>query len=228
MMSPKTLLQVEESDVCKKHLDLFGAKLSHAYRHHSLVMDNGDVDNTSSVHQRESFRNYYSEEYCVGHHFTLLDYSNVSKSNSRIALDCSVRQRFVTPSRAKSEDLTNFSVYFYPHGYFTPLTLYGSYVGVQSCDVRLKVTRSRTDLQPMKVDVTLVLFGKQNSLKYAAFTHNCTLIFSKGNHTHNMNMTLDLEDLKKENSPYLVDRNLEGTIFLKIQDVGEHLIPEKH
>nr|KAG5711220.1 hypothetical protein BaRGS_004864 [Batillaria attramentaria] len=224
MMPPKSLLQVENSSLYRDHQQRFSGKLNHAYRRHSLVMDGGDETTSTSDSPREAYRNYYCEEYCLSHAFSLNGYADISKIESRITLDCSTRQRFVAPSRAKSEDLTLFSVYFFPRGYFTTLTIYGSYMGRQNNDVTLKVIRRRPDLLPMKVDVTLVLFGRQNGVKYAAFTHSCSMVFTKDNHTLSVEKFLDINSLMKENSPYLVDGNMEGTIFLKIQDVGNHLV----
>lgn len=224
MMPPKALLQVEQSTLYQNYQHLFSGKLNHAYRRHSLVMDGDDDPEENPVMPREPYRNYYSEEYCLSHRFNLKSYAEVNKIESRITLDCSTRRRFVCPSRARSDDLTLFSVYFFPRGYFTTLTIYGSYMGRQTSDVTLKVIRRRPDLQPMKVDITIVLFGKQNGVKYAAFTHSCSMVFTKDNHTLSVEKFVDINDLMKENSPYLVEGNMEGTIFLKIQDVGEHLL----
>lgn len=224
MMSPKSLLHIERSSLYQEQKLLFAGKLNHAYRRHSLVMDDGDDGNTREAVPREAFRNYYSEEYCLNHQFCLKSYAEINKIDSRITLDCSTRQTFVSAARAKADDMTLFSVYFFPRGYFTTLSIYGSYMGRQNNDVTLKVIRRRPDLLPMKVDVTLMLHGRQNGMKYVAFAHSCSMVFSKENHTLSVEKFLDIEDLLKENSPYLVEGNMQGAVFLKIQDVGEHLL----
>ncbi|XP_076445744.1 BTB/POZ domain-containing protein 17-like [Babylonia areolata] len=231
MMPPKHLLRVEQSSLCTDHKDLFADKLNLAYRKHSLAMDEEDAsaDDDASPSTRvapEPYRNYTSEVYCVSHKFSLPGYATINKIDSRISLDCKARHRFVSSSRERQEDMTLFSVYFFPRGYFTTLTIYGSYMGRQTGDVTLKVIRRRPDLPPMKVEVTLMLLGKQNQLKYAALTHSWCMTFSKESHTLSVEKFVAVEKLMEENSPYLVDGTLEGTIFLKVQDVGNHLLDQ--
>ena len=225
-MAPKSLLQVEQSSLYIDHKDLFADKLNLAYRKHSLAMDEEDLTSGDALQGREPYRNYQSDEYCLGHQFSLLGFVSINKIDSRISLDCKARHRYVSPSRERLEDTTLFSVYFFPRGYFTTLTIYGSYMGRQTSDVTLKVIRRRPDLQAMKVDITLVLMGKQNEVKYAAFTHTWSMIFSKDCHTMSVDKFLDLDKLMEEKSPYLVEGALEGTVFLKIQDVGPHLLQD--
>ena len=233
MMPPKLLLQVEQSSLYIDHKTLFADKVNQAYRRHSLAMDDeepagGDAPASSSLCQDlEEYRNYKSEEYCLSHQFSLPGYATVNKIDTRITLDCKARHKFVLPGRTREEDQTLFSVYFFPRGYFTTLTIYGSYMGRQNNDITLKLIRRRPDLEPMKVDVTLVLMGKQNDLKYAAFTHSWSMVFTKDNHTLSVDKFLLMDKLMEENSPYLVEGTLEGTIFLKIQDVGSHLLETK-
>ncbi|KAL8593749.1 hypothetical protein ACOMHN_032355 [Nucella lapillus] len=236
MMQPKSLVQVEQSPLCTDHKELFAPHLHLAYRTHSLAMDDLDLPgndpdpadpSADPIRQaREPYRNYTSDMYCVGHKFRLPGYATINKIESRISLDCKVRHRFVSSSRERQEDMTLFSVYLFPRGYFTTLTIYGSYMGRQTNDATLKVIRRRPDLLPMKVEVTLTLLGKRNDLQYAAFTHSWPMTFSKENHTLSMEKFVEVEKLMEKDSPYLVDGTLEGTIFLKIQDVGSHLLEE--
>lgn len=233
MMPPKLLLQVEQSSLYVDHKALFTDKVNQAYRRHSLAMDDeepagGDAPASSSLCQDlEEYRNYKSEEYCLSHQFSLPGYASVNKIDTRITLDCKARHKFVLPGRTREEDQTLFSIYFFPRGYFTTLTIYGSYMGRQNNDITLKLIRRRPDLEPMKVDVTLVLMGKQNDLKYVAFTHSWSMVFTKDNHTLSVDKFLLMDKLMEEKSPYLVEGTLEGTIFLKIQDMGSHLLETK-
>ena len=248
MMPPKLLLQVEQSSLYVDLKHLFADKLHLAYRRHSLAMDDqdptaagkggggggGDTSSPTSsspplllLQDLEGYRNYKSEEYCLSHAFSLPGYANVNKIDTRVTLEVKARHKLVSSSRARQEDQTLFSVYFFPRGYFTTLTIYGSYMGRQTHDVTLKVIRRRPDLEPMAVDVTLVLRGKQNDLKYAAFTHSWSTLFTKDNHTLSVDKFLAADKLMEEDSPYLVDGALEGTVFLKIQDVGSHLLEAK-
>lgn len=223
LIPPRSLTLVEKSELFKQHQTLFETKLNHAYRRHSLVMDCEDSDKITPLIPQELYRNYTNGDYCVHYPFTLANYAGVNKIDSRIVVHCSSRQTFVSSLRAKTEDDVIFSVYFYPRGYFTTLALYSSYMSRQSNDITLKVIRQKP-LPPMKVDVTLLLFGKKNGVKYAAFTHNCSMVFTKENSTLSVEKFLSLDSLMKEDSPYLVDSNLEGNIFVKIQDAGDHLL----
>ncbi|KAK7108010.1 BTB/POZ domain-containing protein 17-like isoform X2 [Littorina saxatilis] len=230
MMPPKLLVLVEKSSLYVDHKQLFAEKLNQAFRRHSLALEDeepamGDAPLFQS--QREEYRSYTSDDYLLSHKFSLPGYVNINKIDTRISLDCQARRKFVSSSRVKVDDQTLFSVYFFPRGYFTTLTIYGSYMGRQTNDVTLKVIRRRPDLEPMKVDVTLMLTGKKNDMKYAAFTHTWTTIFTKDNHTLSVDKFLLVDKLMEENSPYLVDGALQGTIFLKIQDVGSHLVEAK-
>lgn len=239
MMSPKELLKIEQSSLYQDHKVMFCDKVSQAYRTHSLslIRDDDTVPSLSSAGDtdgsvtnrlgQEPYRNYRSEPYVVAHRFNLSDFVKVQKVDTRISLEVQAMHKFIVPDRMRPEDLTHFSAYFYPKGYFTTITLYGSYMSRQNSDLTLKVIRRRPDLVPMKVEVTLLLKGKKHNLNYAAFSQSWTFVFTKENNTLSVDKFLSADCLADQGSPYLVDGSLQGTLFLKIQDVGAHLVKVK-
>ncbi|XP_067676062.1 BTB/POZ domain-containing protein 17-like isoform X1 [Haliotis asinina] len=218
MILPKNLLTIESSPLCSKYTEHFAEKLNQAYRHHSLMMDCGDV-----CENREQFRNYYSKEYHLCFPFLLENYQGINKINSRITVECHARTHYM-PSNQSQDSCTEFTAYFFPRGFYNTITLYGTYMNRQSDATTFKLCRKFSDQTALKADVTLVLYGRKNSVRYIAYTFNMSHLFGKESSTLAIENIIDLDKLLQEDSPYLIDGNLDGKLFVKIQDMGPHLL----
>ncbi|KAK6187647.1 hypothetical protein SNE40_005626 [Patella caerulea] len=220
MILPKNLLLIESSELCHDYPELFKERLNSAYRHHSL-----SVDCEEMIKSNEPYRNYYGDEYKICYPFKLKDYRSTPRIDSKISVKCQVPLRFVSPSHHMSDNQSiPFQVYFYPQGFFSVITLYGSYIGRRTDKTSLRVLHRSPIEVPTKVHVTLVLYSLKNSFKYISFTHTSEHLLTKDhNFESKIENVIDVDHFG-ENSPYLIDGDLEGKIFIKIEDVGDHLV----
>ncbi|ESO89187.1 hypothetical protein LOTGIDRAFT_229085 [Lottia gigantea] len=221
MILPKHLLMIESSNLCQDFNNLFKEKLNQAYRHHSLAVDCAEVGKSI-----EPYRNYCSDIYKICHPFSLHEYKDCQRIDSKITIRCQIPPRFISPNHPNCDkDSAMFHVYFYPKGFFSIITLYGSYVGRRNDGTTLKVVNRMPYEVPIKIHITLVLYSLLNSVKYVSFTHNSHHLLTKQN---NFEDTVDnVIDIKKlaDDSQYLINGALEGKIFIKVEDMGEHLGP---
>ena len=216
MIPPKNLLQIEGSDLCSTNRPVFTDKLNKAYRHHSLLFDQVDMESGE-----EKFRNYSSELYGLCNDMSLLNYLSIGKIESKISKTISVPLQFVSQGNSKKQNLVNFEVSFWPKGYFTTFTLYGNHMGRQSDCTTLAIRRVSPSkpLPPMEATITLIIYGMKNGIKYVAFTYTKSHTFTQESNVLNEDNIIPLKSLTLENSPFLINGNLDTKIFIKIQKV---------
>ncbi|KAK3576493.1 hypothetical protein CHS0354_034168 [Potamilus streckersoni] len=220
MIPPKQLLQIEESPLCLSHRSHFSEKLSLAYRHHSLLFDQ-----VESAANDEPFRNYTAEEYGIYHDFSLLNYTSVSKIESKIFHKFSVPLRFISQAAQKNpSQMVSFEVTFYPKGYYTTFNLYGHHIGRQTDNVGLHIRRTSTEklVLPVMGIITFIIYGMNNGVRYVAFTHTMKHIFTQDDNAPMEEKDIfPLKNLTQDNSPYLINGNLDAKVFIKVQNVVE-------
>lgn len=76
----------------------------------------------------------------------------------------------------------------------------------------------------MLVEATLQLYSKKNDLRYVGLTVSQSHIFTQKSPDLVVENVLDLARLKSEDSPFIVEGCLSGAVFIKVQQVGEHLL----
>lgn len=76
---------------------------------------------------------------------------------------------------------------------------------------------------PMLVEATLQLYSKKKELKFVGLTMSQSHIFSNKNPDLVVENVLDLSRLKSKDSPFIVEGSLTGAVFIKVQQVGDHL-----
>ena len=219
MILPNKLLEIEDSDLCREHKEAFSEKLNKAYRHHSLLYD--QVELWKDV---ENFRNYSADLYGLCHDMSMLNYDQVDKIASRIYKTISVPLLFISKNYPRRErKMVEFEVNFWPKGFYTTYTLYGSHMGKQSDCTTLTVRRTgSTD----KIDavITVIIYGMKNGVKYVAYTYTKSHTFSSSeSNVFNEENVFNLENLSVRNSSYLINGNLDMKLFIKCH----HVPPKK-
>ena len=130
---------------------------------------------------------------------------------------------------------------FYPKGHFSTISLYGNFMGRQNDNTTLKITRHSTALSagyhfgsgpreaskeypPMYVEATLQLYSKKKDMRFVGLTVTKTHVFTSKTPELVVDNVVDLARLKSQDSPFIVEGCLMGAVFIKIQQVGDHLI----
>lgn len=219
MIPPKNLLEIEGSELCHEHREIFADKLNQAYRHHSLLFDQVPMESGA-----EKFRNYSSELYGLCSDMSLLNYPSIGKIESKISKTISVPLQFVSQGHPKKQkNAVNFEVQFWPKGYYTTFTLYGNHMGRQTDCTTLMIRRVNPSkpLPAMETTITLIIYGMKNGIKYVAFTYTKSHTFTQESNLLNEENVILLKNLTSDNSPYLINGNLDTKIFIKIQNVLE-------
>ncbi|KAK6987308.1 BTB/POZ domain-containing protein 17 [Biomphalaria glabrata] len=232
-MTPTELLAIESSPLMPLFPDILKDKLAIAYRYHSLA-SNGIFLPTDQV----PFRNYTSPMYAMRFPFELKNYANIPKIESRVCLSCQVPYLpSLEMETKKASRYAQFQVNFYPKGHFSTISLYGNFMGRQNDNVTLKISRQHVPVTvsppheskpypPMLVEATLQLYSKKKELRFVGLTLTQTHIFTSKTPELVVDNVLDLARLKAEDSPFIVEGSLSGACFIKIQQVGDHLLEE--
>ena len=184
------------------------------------------------------YRNYTSKMYGLRYQFELRNYKNIPKIESRVCLSCQVPYMpFCDGKPDKSNDCAHFQVSFFPKGHFSTLSIYGNFIARQNDNVTLKITRQNAAYNfgssdgakpcydvPMLVEATLQLYCKKKELRYVGLTLTKTHLFTNKTQDLFVENVLDLGRLRSEDSPFVVEGCLSGAVFIKVQQVGDHLI----
>ncbi|XP_005109673.1 BTB/POZ domain-containing protein 17 [Aplysia californica] len=233
-MTPSELLALESSPLMQEFADALKDKLGAAYRFHSLA-SNGVFLHGEQV----PYRNYTSKMYGLRFQFELRNYANIPKIESRVCLSCQVPYMpFCEGKTDKNNGLAQFQANFYPKGYFSTISLYGNFMARQNDNVTLKISRQNApytfgglsdasrQYPPMLVEATLQLYGKKKELRFVGLTLTKTHVFTSKTPDLVVENVLDLSRLKAEESPFVVEGSLSGAVFVKVQQVGDHLLEE--
>ena len=220
MISPKNLLDIEQSELCVSHPTIFRDKISAAYRYHSLLTDCVELTDI------EEFRNYTADVYAIFNDMSLLNYSSVGKIDSKVAKRFTVPLEFISHIKLhKQTNTVDFDVHFWPKGHYTTFTLYGNHMGRQTDNTTLtirRVTKSSTKpLSPMEATFTFIIYGVKNGVRYVAFTYSGTHVFTQLKNAFTKENIIPLQTLNAQDSPYLVNGNLDAKIFIKAKVVEE-------
>lgn len=210
MIQPKNLLEIEKSRLYEDHKEIFSEKLNTAYRHHSLIMDEVQRHNRD-----ERFRNYTSSVYGLCIDLSLLHYNYVEKFESKIYRRVNIPIDIVATSNQNNMKDVQFEVVFWPKGPFKTFSWYG-YI---SENATLSVKMISRNMTAVNASLSLILFGIRNSVKYVAFSYNSTHKFTVSSNLFTEDNIVSLQQLTADNSPYIVNGNLEAKLFIKIQDV---------
>lgn len=213
MTRPKQLLEIEKSELFEKHKCVFAEKLSAAYRHHSLLFD--EVELKAS---KERFRNYTSDMYGICLDFFLPNYRMVDKGDSKIVTQVFVPVEFKSSSGLQKnyeKNTVRFQIVYFPKGPFKTFSWYGHSSDNASLSARM-ISRHKTNFQ---VDITFIVFGVKNGVRYVAFSYTNSHTFSFMDSAFIEDKLMVVKRLMDENSPYLVNGNLEAKLFIKIVNV---------
>lgn len=218
MMTPADLLNIENSLIYNNHTELFGNRLMNAYRCHSL-----HTSDLMSHTREEPYRNYCHKIYGISEEMKLPNYSDTPKTESQLLTNMVIPFHLKTfPVQLRDDESLTFDVTFYPHGFYQAHPLYGMYMSRQSDDTILKVSRMCT-MFPHTVDVNIamVIYAYRDNMKYIA--HSCSTIHQFSNESRHCKIesVIPIENLKSKKSPYLVGRDFEAKVFLKIQKITE-------
>lgn len=211
MISPKNLLEIENSQLCEDYKAIFSKKLHTAYRYHSLLLD--DVDMTFGT---EKFRNYLAEIYGLCVDLMLPNYHSVDKIDSKIIRKVSIPVEFISNTKhTKSKNNVLFEVMFWPKGCFKTFSWYGP----SSENVSLHIRMPSKQFSELDTAITFLIFGVRNGVRNVALTYKKTQMFSQTANCMNDENIISLQKLQAEQSPYLINGNLEAKLFIKIQNV---------
>ncbi|XP_033740997.1 BTB/POZ domain-containing protein 17-like [Pecten maximus] len=216
MMAPADLLKVENSDLYNDYTELFGNRLMKAYRGHSL-----HTSDLMSHTREEPYRNYHHKLYRICDELKLRSYMDTPKTESQLVTSMLVPIHLKPfPIEVGDGSIVSFDVAFYPQGFYQAHPLYGMYMSRQNDNTVLNVSRTCSSSQHIvDLDVTLVIYAYRENMKYIA--HSCRISHQFNNKSRHCKVenVIPVEHFKSKKSPYLVGKNFEAKIFLKIQNI---------
>lgn len=79
---------------------------------------------------------------------------------------------------------------------------------------------------PMYVEATLQLYSKKKEMRFVGITVTKNHIFTMKTPELLVENVLDLWRLSSQDSPFIVEGSLMGAVYIKVQQVGDHLLKE--
>lgn len=210
MISPKGLLEIENSQLCEDHKAIFSEKLHAAYRYHLLMVDVETICGT------EKFRNYTAEIYGLCIDLTLANYQTVDKIDSKLTRKVSIPLKFLSNMKhTNSKNSVIFDVMFWPKGSFKTFNWYES----PSENVSLNIRMLSKQFSEIETTITVLIFGVRNDARNVAFAYKKIHTFSQTAYCMNDDNVISLQKLQAEQSPYLINGNFEAKLIIKIHKI---------
>ena len=213
MMQPKQLLQIEKSSLFEKYKAVFMEKMSAAYRHHSLLSDEVNVQTST-----ERFRNYTSDIYGLCVNFKIEDFKDMEVSLCRYKQRVSVPIEFISSTKGYKADQNRvlFEVALHGKGVCKTFSFYNQ----KPKNAKLSV-RALNVKPNLKAEITFIIYGRKNGVCYVAFTYTNTHEYSTTCQFFMEENLIAVSTLCSEKSPYLIDGSLEARVFVKILSLEE-------
>ena len=208
MILPEHLSEFEASRFQKQNHSYFAPYLLAAYRYHALSV-RGKRDCLDDVPKSQFlYRNYTDNSYSIHVDVVRKSFRTCPRVSSKVEKPLSLP---VSLSPSSVEELCKMKVTFYPQGYYTTSHWNGQ-LNLAKCTDHTKMVISHgggLDLQ--QAEISVIIYAQCNGLMYAAHQISAPHVFDTYG-TFEIDNTIDLQCLKKEDSQYLID----GAVCLKV------------
>lgn len=211
MILPEHLSEFEESEFEQCNHLHFAPYLLAAYRYHALSVK-GKKDHRADVpcHQF-MYRNYTNENYSIHVDVVRTAFKNCPRVSSKVERPLSLPLNICNVAQDKQ---CKMKVTFYPQGYYTTSLWNGQLNLAKSTDATRMVIAHRGGIELNQAEVTVIVYAQQNGVRYADFAITESHTFEVYG-TYEIENIIDLEKIKEEGSPYVIDGSVHLKVFIR-------------
>lgn len=213
MIFPEYLERFEMSEFCNKYHSTFAEHLLQAYRYHALSA-------RGCKQQRECtvlYRNYTDERYSIATDVIRKSYRSCPRVSSKVERALNVPLTV----GGTHERQCKLKVTFYPLGYYVTSLWNGQVNLAKSSDKTKMIIAHRGGVAPEEAEVTVLFYASQNGSLFASHGVNHHHVFQKFEPLDIENV-IDVECLKDEKSPFIVDGSLCVKVFYRPISFCDH------
>ncbi|XP_078001336.1 BTB/POZ domain-containing protein 17-like [Glandiceps talaboti] len=207
VMSPYQLLTLERHQLVQDHPTHYDKHFKRAYRFHAVSMDLRSEESFSRSRLYE-FRNYIGSDHKVAAGINIQNYSSTSGNLNRVRHKQSFHT-VISGSYADSHDTLHWEMTFYPKGFYRTSD---GFVVERNNAVRFLITLQNGKL--MDMDIIHVVYSHQNMVTFVRDVIHHSHHFGTNN-TFQVENLLPFEDLRNQDSPYLIDNTLRIHVIVK-------------
>ena len=211
MILPEHLSEFEESSFEQENHALIAPYLLSAYRYHALSIKAQREPLTDVPKTQFMYRNYTDENYSIHVDVVRKGYRSCPRVSSKLERPLSLP---VSICNTAADKQCKMKITFYPQGYYTTSLWNGQLNLAKSTDLTKLIVAHRGGLELHEAEVSVVVYGQQQGLRFADRAISESHIFETYG-TYEVENVVDLEQLKAEGSPYVIDGSLMLKVFVR-------------
>ncbi|KAK2146021.1 hypothetical protein LSH36_639g01044 [Paralvinella palmiformis] len=208
MILPEHLSEFEDSDFEKSNHDQFSPYLLSAYRYHALSIRSKKQHFSSVPEMQFMYRNYTDDNYSIHVDVIRKAFKSCPRVSSKVEKPLSLPVNICNIAQDK---LCKMKVTFYPQGYYTTSLWNGQLNLAKSTDFTKMIIAHRGGIELHEAEITILVYAWQKGVKYAHTAITKHHVFETYE-TYEIENILDLEKLKMDQSPFIMD----GALYLKV------------
>lgn len=213
MILPEHLSEFEESAFEQTHHERFQPFLLSAYRYHALSIkgkkEHSGVDVGSPL--QFLYRNYTDENYSIHVDVIRKSFRSCPRVSSKVERPLSLP---ISVCNALQDRQCKMKVTFFPQGYYTTSLWNGQLNLAKSTDQTKMIIAHRGGIEMRKAEISVIVYAEQNGVRYVDYAINTEHTFEVYGHYEIENI-VDLEKLKIDPSPYVIEGGLYVKIFVR-------------
>ncbi|XP_070577322.1 BTB/POZ domain-containing protein 17-like [Ptychodera flava] len=207
VMTPQQLINLEGHSLVQDHPNIFEKHFKRAFRFHAVPVDLRSEEHFSRSRVYE-FRNYTGADHKIAASIIIQNYSSTSGNLNRVRHKQSLHT-VISGSNADSHDTLHWEMTFYPKGFYRTAD---GFVVERNNAVRFLITLQNG--KPIDMDIIHVVYSHQNKVTFVKDILYHSHSFSSNNVFQIENL-LPFDDLRSQNSPYLIENSLKIQVILK-------------
>lgn len=156
-------------------------------------------------------RNYTDDNYSINVDVIRTVYKTCPRVSSKVEKPLNLP---LSVCNTMSERQCKMKVTYYPQGYYTTSLWNGQLNLAKATDHTKMVIAHRGGIELHEAEITVLVYAQQDGIRYADFAITEQHIFETYG-TYEIENTVDIEKLKSEDSPYIVDGSLMLKVFVR-------------
>ena len=208
MILPEHLSEFEELDFERYNHEYFSPYLLLAYRYHALSIRGRKQHYASVPRTQFMYRNYTDDNYSIHVDVIRKAFKSCPRVSSKVEKPLSLPMNICNTAQDK---LCKMKVTFYPQGYYTTSLWNGQLNLAKSTDSTKMIIAHRGGIELHEAEVSVVVYAWHRAVKYAHISITEAHTFETYG-TYEIENTIDLDRLKLEQSPFIMD----GALYLKV------------
>ena len=221
MILPEHLVEFEESEFERDNHEAIAPYLLSAYRYHALSIKARREPLPDVPKTQYMYRNYTDDNYSISVDVVRKGYRSCPRVSSKLERPLSLP---LHNCNAAQDRQCKLKVTFYPQGFYTTSLWNGQLNLAKSTELTKLIIAHRGGLELHEAEISVVVYANHNGVRYADNAISEAHVFETYG-TYEIENVLDLECLKNEGSPFVIDGSLYVKVFVRPISFNKELHP---